>query len=340
MNLPKSAISIINKNSTLNNESSKASSLIRDVLHQESEAIKTLANRIDDSISNAIQLLLDVRGRVILTGVGKMGCIARKAAATFSSTGTPAIFLHAAEAAHGDLGIVTSDDILIALSYSGRSDEVLGLIPYMQRFDVPVIAVTGNRDSQLARLCDHLIDIHVQAEAEGHLAPTCSTTVALALCDALAIALAKQRGFTAEQFAIFHPGGNLGRKLLTKVKSLMHTENDIPFARPDLKLRDAIVVISEKRMGALMIVDDEFKLQGILTDGDIRRVFQTTDNPLDERVSELMTANPLRIEASALAAEAIKKMEQHEIAVLPVTDDQNKVIGAIHIHDLVKAGLA
>lgn len=299
-----------------------------------------MADRIDDSIARSIELLYEVRGRVILTGVGKMGCIARKAAATFCSTGTPAIFLHAGEAAHGDLGIVSSDDVLIALSYSGQSDEIVGLMPYMQRFEVPVIAVTGNRTSQLAKLSQHVVDIHVAAEAEGHLAPTCSTTVALAMCDAFAMALAKRRGFTAEQFAIFHPGGNLGRKLLTTVRSLMHTGDGVPVGRQDLKLREAIVVVSEKRLGSLMVVDGEFRLTGILTDGDIRRVFQQSENPLDEPVVELMTNRPQSIGADALAAEAMRQMERHEISVLPVTDQQNKVVGVIHIHDLIKAGLA
>ena len=324
----------------MSNQPSNVSSLIRDVLLQESAAIQTLADRIDESVEVVVQLLLEVKGRVILTGVGKMGCIGRKAAATFSSTGTPAIFLHAAEAAHGDLGIVTSEDVLIALSYSGQSEEVLNLMPYMHRFSVPVVAITGNVNGQLASLCDHVINIQVQAEAEGHLAPTCSTTVALAMCDALAISLAKQRGFTAEQFAIFHPGGNLGRKLLTTVKSLMHSGNDVPLASPDLKLRDAIVVMSEKRLGSLVVVDNDMKLSGILTDGDIRRIFQKTENPLEEVISGLMTTNPQCIESTALAAEAMQRMERYEISILPVTDERDQIVGAIHIHDLVKSGLA
>ena len=310
------------------------------MLKQESDAILRMSTRIDESIDRTIDLMGEIAGRIIFTGIGKMGCIARKAAATFCSTGTPAIFLHAGEASHGDLGIVTSDDVVIALSYSGSSDELLNLMPYMQRYGIPVIAITGKSDSQLARLADSVIDIQVENEAEGHLAPTCSTTVALAVCDALALVLAQQRGFTEQQFAIFHPGGNLGRKMLTTVQTLMHTGTNIPTAQPDTRLREAIVAISEKRLGSLLLVDNQFKLTGILTDGDVRRIFEKVDNPLEMKVSQLMTKSPRTILSAALAAEALRMMQQDEISVLPVTDDDNKVIGIIHIHDLIKAGLA
>ena len=314
--------------------------VIRSFMKCESEAIEHSAERLDDSILETIDLLLGLQGRVIFTGVGKMGCIARKAAATFCSTGTPAIFLHAAEASHGDLGIVSSNDVVVALSYSGQSDELLKLMPYMQRFKIPVVCVTGKIDSELAKFSDEVIDIHVDSEADfNELAPTSSTTVALAICDAFALTLAKKRGFTKQQFAMFHPGGNLGRKLLTTTQTLMHTGDDIPLAADDVVLRDAIVIMTEKRLGALLVIDGQQHLQGIITDGDIRRILQTKENPLQDPVSTVMNKCPFRTQKDSLAAESLQIMHEHSISVLPVVDDR-VVCGIIHLHDLVKAGLA
>lgn len=315
-------------------------SMVKDVLYQESDALRSVATSIDVQICRCIDLIVQSRGRVIFTGVGKMGYVGRKAAATFCSTGAPAIFLHAGEAAHGDLGIVTSEDVVIALSYSGQSDEVLGLMPYMQRFNIPVISITGNLESQLARLSQYVINVQVDSNPEYLVAPTSSTTVALAVCDALAVTVARLRGFTNEQFAIFHPGGNLGRKLLTTVKSLMHKGEDIPVVEGSTKLRDGIVTMSQKRLGAILVADASGELKGILTDGDIRRVMQNEQNPLDDRIDRFMTCSAQTTHMESLAAEALNQMQQNKISVLPVVDEGGKIVGVIHLHDLLNAGLA
>ena len=314
--------------------------VVRSFMKCESQAIELSAQRLDESVLDAIELLFALKGRVIFTGVGKMGCIARKAAATFCSTGTPAIFLHAAEASHGDLGIVCPDDVVVALSYSGQSDELLKLMPYMQRFKVPVVCLTGQPKSELARLSGSVIDLNVESEADfNELAPTSSTTVALAICDAIALTLAKMRRFTRQQFAMFHPGGNLGRKLLTTTKSLMHTGDDIPLASEKIVLRDAIVIMTEKRLGALLVTNEQRQLKGIITDGDIRRILQTKENPLQDPVVMLMNQCPFRTQKESLAAESLQIMHEHSISVLPVVDGE-VVCGIIHLHDLLKAGLA
>ncbi len=316
-------------------------SSIREFMQLEAEAITLVANRLDLSLASIIERLLQLPGRVIFTGLGKTGCVARKAAATFCSTGTPAIFLHAGEAAHGDLGVVSADDVVVALSYSGESAEILNLMPYMQRFKIPVIALTGNPSSQLGKLADQVIDIGIPNEADDNqLAPTCSTTVALAICDALALTLARQRGFTKNQFAVFHPGGNLGRKLLITVEQIMHTDEQIPTAKPELRLRNAIVIISEKRLGVLLAIDSNRQIIGILTDGDIRRIFQSEKNPLEQPISNYITQSPRTIGVDSLAAEALQLMQQNEISVLPVVNKLSEVVGVVHIHDLLKAGVA
>jgi len=314
---------------------------IREALACEAAAIQAAADRLDPTIVVAVDLLAGCKGRVIVTGMGKMGWIAQKAASTFCSTGTPAIFLHPSEAAHGDLGLVTQQDVLIALSNSGETDEVLRLLPYMHRFGIPVIALTGKLDSSLARHCQVLIDTGVESEADPiSVAPTSSTTVALAMSDALAIALMHRRGFTREQFAIFHPGGHLGRKLLLTVKELMHTGNEIPTIKQRTLLRDAIFSISKKGLGSALIVDESNQLAGIITDGDLRRALQANSNPLENPVEQHMAASPTTIELGSLAAEALRLMEDREITVLPVVDEEQKVVGIIHLHDLVRVGLA
>jgi arabinose-5-phosphate isomerase len=310
------------------------------VLRREAAAVLAVADRLDGSISAVLDCIAEARGRLIVTGVGKMGCVARKAAATFCSTGAPAIYLHAAEASHGDLGIVTKDDVVLALSNSGQTAEVLQLIPYLHRFGVPIIAITGHRQSELAKRSQHVIDIRVESEADPTgLAPSCSTTVALAVCDALAIALAERRGFSAEHLAMYHPGGNLGRRLLLTTSMLMHRGEEVPFVRPDAYLREAIVTISQKRMGAVVSVDGRCGLLGILTDGDIRRILQKHRSPLDLVVQECMTSYPKSISDDSLAVDALRTMQEHSITVLPVVDAQRIVQGIIHLHDLIRAGL-
>lgn len=321
----------------------KAESLaqIRDVLACEAEAIRLASEKIQPSIVDAVELLFRCKGRVIVTGMGKMGWIARKAASTFNSTGTPAVFLHPGEAAHGDLGILTTGDVVLALSNSGETEEVVSLLPYMHRLDVPVIALSGEANSSLVRHCRIFIDTGVDEEADPiSVAPTCSTTVALAICDALAIALMHKRGFTREQFAIFHPGGHLGRKLLLTVGDIMHAGDQIPAIGAATLLREAIFSISQKGLGAALILNEQQELIGIITDGDLRRSLQANSNPLEDPVEKHMTCAPATIVKTALAAEALRLMEDKEITVLPVVNENSHVQGIIHLHDLVRNGLA
>ncbi len=328
---------------------SKASSLetFRGVLRAEAAAIEAGANRLGPEVDQAVELLRNNKGRVILTGLGKAGFVARKAAATFCSTGTPANFLHPTEALHGDIGIVNPDDLLIAISNSGETEEVLALLPFVARFGIPVIAITGKTSSSLARRSAVVIDAGVESEADPiSVAPTSSTTLAMAICDALAVALMTNRGFTREQFAIFHPGGSLGRKLLLRVTDLMRTGDKVPVISSDQGLQEAIETISAKRMGAVFVVDSASRVVGILTDGDVRRWYQRTSasqsappvHPVS--VSSAMTPSPKSVPASALAAEALKLMEDSQITVLAVVDPSQELVGAIHLHDLIRAGLA
>ncbi len=270
-----------------------------------------------------------------------MGWVGRKAAATFCSTGTPSLFLHPSEAIHGDLGIVSEEDMVIALSNSGETDELLALLPFIKRQGLPLVALTGNNSSTLAQQADWVIDVSVAAEADAISdAPTASTTVTMAVCDALAVALMKRRGFTRDQFAIFHPGGFLGRKMLLTVAELMHCGDRLPRIRREMALREAIVIISQKALGCGFVVDEQDVLLGILTDGDLRRIFSTHENPLADPISNFFKPNPHSVTADLLAAEVLRRMEQHSIAVVPVVDLHKHLRGAIHLHDLLRAGLA
>ncbi len=320
--------------------------MFESVLRAESGAIDAAASRLGSEVEAAIKLLLENRGRVILTGLGKNGYVARKAAATFCSTGTPAIFLHPSEALHGDLGIVTEGDVLIALSNGGETKEVIELLPYMARFAIPVIAITGNLTSSLAVRSQIVLDASVASEADQiSVTPTSSTTVAMAMCDAIAVTLMQHRGFTREQFAIFHPGGNLGRKLLLSVGELMRVGDSVPHIDRNETLDAAIQTISDKRLGAVIVVDDQLTVQGILTDGDLRRIYQAgseskDQNPNQQPVEEFMTRQPQTTRRESLAAEALKLMEDKQITVLAVVDESNQLQGVIHLHDLIRAGLA
>ena len=315
------------------------------VMRKEAEAINQVAARVDDKVGQAVEMLLNCSGRVIITGLGKMGCIARKAAATFCSTGTPAVFLHPSEAVHGDLGIVTANDVLVVLSNSGETREVLELLPFMARLGVPVIGLTGKLNSSLAGRCSVVIDTEVESEADLiAIAPTCSTTVALAMCDALAVVLMQCRGFTKEQFAIFHPGGNLGGKLLIKIADVMHGGDHVPTVGEHETLRNAIRTINAKRLGAVFIVSNSQSVLGVITDGDLRRLIEfaageTNGNVWEDSVSKHMTQTPKTIDVGALAAEALRVMEDNGISILPVVDS-NKLVGVIHLHDLIRVGLA
>jgi len=312
------------------------------VLQREAEGIAQMGQRLNpqDSVP-VVRRLLACRGRVVWMGMGKMGAVARKAAATFSSTGTPALFVQAAEALHGDMGMITGQDLLFGLSYSGETDEILRVAETVRPWGVPVVAVTGNRDSGLAKLADQILDVSVPREATDRWAvPTCSTTAALALCDALAIAVMESRGFTPQDFAVLHPGGALGRQLRIKVDDLMHRGDQIPQVQVADRLRDAIAEMSRKGLGATLIRDPEGRLLGVLTDGDVRRTLESCDNPLNLPVEQFMTAPAKVCQADWLAARALALMEQHRITVLPVVDATRRIDGMIHFHDLIRARLA
>ncbi|MDR2012243.1 MAG: KpsF/GutQ family sugar-phosphate isomerase [Rhodanobacter sp.] len=319
-----------------------ANTLIRSaqaVIATEARAIETLRDRIDASFLRACQLMFECSGRVVVSGMGKSGHIAGKIAATLASTGTPAFFVHPAEASHGDLGMITRKDVVLALSNSGETDELLTILPFIKRQGIPLIAMSGNNDSSLARLADVHLDISVPAEAcPLGLAPTSSTTAVLVMGDALAIALLEARGFTNEDFARSHPAGSLGRRLLLKISDIMHTHEQIPRVTPEATLTQALVEMTRKGLGMTAIIDANQCLLGIFTDGDLRRAVD--DDDIDLRttpVMHLMTASPKTIAADQLAVEAARLMEAHKIHALLVIDDQQHVIGALNIHDLLRA---
>jgi len=311
------------------------------VIRIEANAVAELEDRIDENFAEVVDLILGSTGRVVITGVGKSGIIARKIVATMNSTGTPALYLHPADAVHGDLGVVRKEDVVICISKSGDTVEVLRLIPIFKRIGVPVISMVGNLNSQLVRLSDYVLNVSVKEEAcPYNLAPTASTTATLAMGDALAIALLEKRNFTVENFALFHPGGNLGKRLLLKVEELMVSGKDVPIVRTSTPMKETIIEMTSKRLGATCVVDDNGKLVGIITDGDLRRLLQRTENVFGLTAGEVMTRNPKTIKKDALAVVALQEMEHYNITQLVVIDDERFPIGMIHIHDLVKAGLS
>ena len=310
------------------------------VLRIEAEAILALIPKLDERFDHAVRILLDCRGRVILTGIGKSGSIAQKIASTLASTGTPAFFLHPAEGGHGDLGMLVRGDVLIAVSNSGETDELIELLPAIKRLGLKLIALVGDPSSTLARQSDVAIDVSVAEEAcPMGLAPTASTTAALAMGDALAVALLEERGFTEQDFALLHPAGSLGRRLLWRVQDLMHVGQQLPTVSEDALMRDAIAEISQKKLGMTAVVDAVGRLTGIVTDGDLRRALQKGMDLLQRRVKECMTANPKTIEREALAAKALEMMERHAITCLLILDVEGRPEGVIHLHDLLKAGV-
>lgn len=310
----------------------------RRVLAIEAAAITALAARIDDSFSAAVRLLLACTGRVVVSGIGKSGHVARKVASTLASTGTPAFFVHAAEASHGDLGMIAENDCLVAFSNSGETDELLAIVPILKRRGAKLIAITGQPRSTLALLADVHLDAHVAQEACSlNLAPTASTTAALALGDALAIALLEARGFGEDDFAQSHPGGALGRRLLTHVADIMRTGDALPVVPADASLSNALLEISRKGMAMTAVVDDRGRVVGIFTDGDLRRLIEKTQNFANVSVADVMHRTPRTIGADRLAAEAADVMEEHRINQLLVVDDKGSLVGALHIHDLTHA---
>jgi arabinose-5-phosphate isomerase len=311
----------------------------RQVIAVEIQALQALGARLGDDFAAACRRLLACRGRVVCTGMGKSGHIATKIAATLASTGTPAFFMHPGEASHGDLGMVTDADVVLALSNSGESEEILAIVPALKRQGVVMIAMTGRPASSMARLADVHLDSAVPAEAcPLGLAPTSSTTAALALGDALAVALLEARGFTAEDFARSHPAGALGRRLLLHIRDVMHAGADIPLVRADAMASTALLEMTRKRLGMTAIVDADGVLQGVFTDGDLRRCLDDEDTDLHNTpIAALMGKSPKTIGADALAVEAAHLMEEHKISALVVVDGERRVIGALNIHDLLRA---
>lgn len=311
----------------------------RRVLQVEARSLRALSERLGVEFDQAVDLIFNARGRVVLTGMGKSGLVARKIAATLASTGTPALFLHPAEARHGDLGVIVSGDVVIALSQSGETSEVLALTETIRRLGAPLIVVSGNRSSTLAREADVWLDTSVDEEGcPLGLAPMASTTAALALGDALAAALMLAKGFREEQFAMLHPGGKLGRKLM-RVESVMRTGDQIPRVAPEAPMRAVVMEMSRKRLGCAIVVGPDHKLLGIVTDGDLRRLLEKNESPLDRTVNEAMTHHPVTTSPQALASAALRVMEERKITSLPVVDAEGRLVGVAQIHDLWSTGL-
>lgn len=312
------------------------------VLRIESDAVRTMINRIGSEFEQAVDLILNIKGKVVVTGIGKSGLVGQKIASTMASTGTPAYYLHPSEGAHGDLGILGRDDIVIAISNSGESEELLRIAPFVKRLGIRLIAIVGNRHSTLGRYADVIIHVPVEKEAcPFGLAPTASTTAELAVGDAIAVTLLLKRGFTRNDFALFHPGGALGKKLITRVEDLMHTGDEMPAVSADAPMKRVLVEITSKRMGMTGVYGKGHRLAGIITDGDLRRSLERYEDLLGRRASDIMTRNPKRIEKTALAVKALNIMETYSITSLFVTENGNKdrPIGIIHLHDILKAGI-
>ena len=312
------------------------------VLQIEAAAVLALQSRIDGAFSQAVRMILDCHGKVVVTGMGKSGLICQKIAATMASTGTPTFFLHPAEGIHGDLGMLSKGDVVIAVSYSGETEEVRRILPVIKRMGLPLIAASGNPKSTLGIAGDVHLDISVVEEAcPLGLTPTASTTATLAMGDALAVTLLDKRGFKAEDFALFHPGGSLGKKLLLRVEDLMHVGNDIPLVSLETLLRDALFEITSKQLGVTGVVDAQGALVGVFTDGDLRRIMEKGLESLQQPIHQVMSISPKRILRRNLAAKALQMMEKHSITSLFVfEDEQGKApIGVVHLHDLLKSGV-
>ena len=314
--------------------------IAQETLRTEADALLKAAERLDGHFLQAVDTILQTKGKLIITGVGKSGLVGAKMAATFASTGTSSFFLHPTEALHGDLGMIGKEDTLLAISSSGESEELTKILPHIKRFEIPLIGLTGNRDSSLGRYADVWLDISVEKEAcPLGVAPTTSTTLTMALGDALAVALMQKRGFKKEDFASFHPGGSLGKKLFIKVKDLMRTEN-LPIVSEDTTLKDAIVAMSEGKLGTVLLTDKEGRLSALLTDGDLRRALMQKDFDIDHPAIRYATKEPRRYHnTELLASEALELLENDRIQLLPLVGTDNQIIGILHIHDLVNAGI-
>lgn len=315
--------------------------IAQETLKIEAQALLDSAQNMDDVFEKAVEIVLTCKGKLIVTGVGKSGLIGAKMAATFASTGTPSFFLHPTEALHGDLGMIGKDDVVLAISYSGESEELSSILPHIKRFDTPLIGMTRNKNSTLGQYSDLVIDIVVKKEAcPLNIAPTSSTTLTLALGDALAVCLMRARDFKKSDFASFHPGGALGKKLFVKVKDLMRTK-DLPIVSQDTKLKDAIVKISQGRLGTVLVTDNDGRLLALASDGDIRRALMSEDFSLEDGVLKYATLDPKTIEdENMLASEALVTIEEMKIQLLVVTDRDKKVNGVLHIHTLIEKGIS
>ena len=313
---------------------------IKKELKQEADAILQVAERINDEVEKAIDLIFNCEGKIIVTGMGKTGIIGRKIAATLCSTGTNALFLHAAEGIHGDLGIVTENDVIIAISYSGNTEELVSILPYFRFNKNPIIALTGNKNSRLAENADVILDCEVPKAYEPFgLVPTASTTVTLAVGDALAVAMLKKRKFKEDDFARYHPGGTIGKKLIYRVSDLMHVDEKNPIVSGDSKVDEVIMEMTSKGLGCTNVIDENGKLIGIVTDGDLRRLLSQKGEIRSKSATNFMTVDPKRTQPDSLAVDAINLMEEYKITMLPVVNEDNKPIGMLHMHDLINAGV-
>ncbi|MFW5697241.1 MAG: KpsF/GutQ family sugar-phosphate isomerase [Fimbriimonadaceae bacterium] len=305
------------------------------------QAVKDLERTLGPDFERAVDLALKAEGRVVTSGMGKAGLIARKVAATMSSTGTPAVFVHPAEGVHGDLGMIAPGDVVLAFSHRGQTEEVLRIIPYIKYYKVPLVAVTSNPESELAKAADVVLIIHVEKEAcPMNLAPTTSTTAMLALGDTLALVLLEARGFGPEDYARRHPGGSLGRRLLTRVSDIMHTGDDNPVVPENATLQEAILVMTKSKLAATSVVAQDGKLSGFFTDGDLRRHLAKGAPNLEMPIEQLMTRDPKRAWPEMMAAKALEIMRQYKIIELPVTDEEGHPVGIIHLHDITRAGIS
>ena len=334
----RSGTGILTSGAGLSNES--LLNAARRVIRMEAEAVALVESTLGPDFLSAIEMLLRCQARVITTWMGKAGLIGRKAAATFASTGTPSFFVHPAEAVHGDLGMITGDDVIIAYSHRGQTEEVLRIIPYIRHIKAGLIAITSNPDSELAKNAEVALVLPIEEEAcPMNLAPTSSTTAMLALSDTLALVLLEARGFGPEDYALRHPGGSLGRKLLTKVSDLMHQGDENPIVKDDCQVRDALFVMTRSKLAATSVVDVSGKLVGFFADGDLRRYLNSGENDLSIPVSQLMTRNPKVGRPDMMAVKALEILEMFKIIELPVVDENHRPVGMIHLHDITRAGI-
>ena len=314
--------------------------IVKEVLLTEAKELERASYSISFDIENIVNLIIKSKGKLIVTGVGKSGLVGAKIAATLASTGTSSFFLHPTEAMHGDLGMIGKDDVVLAISYSGESEELIQILPHLKRLNVPLIAMAKDSNSTLAKYSDYFMNIFVQKEAcPLDTAPTSSTTLTMAMGDALAVCLMKKRNFKKEDFASFHPGGSLGKKLFIKVHDLLRKDN-LPIVSRETKLKDAIITMSEGRLGSVIIIDEESRVVGILSDGDLRRALMKENFSLDCNVEEIATLNPRTFDdENLLASDALQIIENYKIQVLIITNKENKLVGILHIHDLIEAGI-